>query len=642
MKLIKLIFILLIVSASTAVTMLAQVTNLYEDPAGRFSVVIPTGWADESTESIGRFVAADGTTALTVAVEAADSEAGDQAALTALVPDLANTDPVQTISQPALSGTWTANIYVPAPDRMVILSTQWVDGVSYALLFDMTGQDALVANQGDILRLFNEFSIGERIDLTNVQPLPFTNDMLAELESYIEDSREQFHVPGVSISIVQDGEVLYTHGFGTTEPDGGQPIMADTLFMIGSVTKSMTTMMMGTLVDEQVFDWNTPVIDLLPSFTLSDAAVTPHIRMRDLVNMSSGVPGSDVILSLADFTPEELIASLNEIDLVAAPGEMWNYTNQMVSAGGFISALAAGAPMDGLYEGYVDLVEDRVFDAIGMPSTTFDFDTATANPNRALSYIYDPLTQEYLIVPMEYERYTRPNAPAGAVWSNADDMARYLQTELNNGIAPNGQRVISEEMLHLTQSPEITPGGLYASYGMGWGIDSYFGQPMILHGGNTLGYTTDMAFLPDADFGIVIMTNAGNANSFTSSIRQYTFELAFGLDHDITQRLANQYHAMQRDAAQQDTAPHNPVDADAIAPYLGVYEYGSCLEMRGAELWFVGAFVQTPFYPTDTGEYFSVGAFSPFRVQLIQVDDQPALAFTYPNNPTLIVRKIDQ
>src|SRR5215208_2845339 len=112
MKLVTAILVLLL--ALGVIPTLAQDEHLYEDPAGRFSVPIPPDWMDESSTEIGRFLSPDDIAVSILAVEAADAQSGDQTVLTAILPDLAGTDPVQTTTQPGLKGTWAANIFVSA------------------------------------------------------------------------------------------------------------------------------------------------------------------------------------------------------------------------------------------------------------------------------------------------------------------------------------------------------------------------------------------------------------------------------------------------------------------------------------------------------------------------------------------------
>jgi CubicO group peptidase (beta-lactamase class C family) len=607
---------------------LAQDTHMYEDPTGRFSIPIPSDWIDKSTDGIVHFVSPEEISVSVLVTEEPDS------VLTVLAPDLIGINPAQTTIETMASGTWTLNIYAPATDQFALLGTQEVKGITYALLFTMPGQDAFAAHREQILTMLIEFSTGKRLDLTGIKAKPFTNEMLADLKAYIEDARKRFHIPAASVAIVQNDSIVYTDGFGTTEADGHQPVTADTLFMIGSVTKSMTTMMMGTLVDDGILDWNQPVNDILPSFALSDPAATAQIRVRDLVNMSSGVPRYDTIVSLRDFTPQEFIASLADIPLVAAPGKSWNYSNQMVTAGGYVSALAAGVPKDALFEGYTDLVQKRVFDRIGMPHTTFDFDATIATPNHALPYTYNPITHTYVAVPPHDERAALIVAPAGAVWSNASDMARYLLTVSNDGVSPDGTQVISAEALQTTQSPEITVAGPL-SYGMGWFIDSYHGLPLIWHPGDTSGFSSNLSFLPSADLGVMILTNVQPAKSFQDSVREYIFELAFGLEHSSTEHfISAQAKDDQATAEILSTLPDKPVVAEAVAPYLGVYEHNITVEMRGAELWVVAAYAEAPLHPADdipgmeAGDYVGGAGMNPLRVRFITAGDQLSLEIT--------------
>jgi hypothetical protein len=142
----------------TAVTVLAQDTILYEDPTGRFSVPIPPNWTDESTAEIGRFDGADGITVSILAIEAADADSGDQSVLAALAPDLVGTPAAQTFIAPLPNGTWTQSVYTPTPDRFAVLMTQWVDSVTFALLFNTPGQDAFTANQVQVESIILGFS----------------------------------------------------------------------------------------------------------------------------------------------------------------------------------------------------------------------------------------------------------------------------------------------------------------------------------------------------------------------------------------------------------------------------------------------------------------------------------------------------
>lgn len=611
-----------------ALPTVAQEATRYEDPEGRFSVDIPEGMTDESTADYGYFTMENGVSAYLLAVEAADLDAGIERVLEIAAPDFAGEDEMMSSQVPAPNGIWTQNIYSGGLfGPLVALLAQEVDGVTYAMVFHAPNQGALQASINEVNGIVLGFSIGESLDLTDVEPARLTEEDFEAIEAFVNEAMEQYNVPGAAVAIAQNGEVIYTGGFGVQEPGGNEPVDSETLFMIGSTTKSMTTMMMAALVDEGVLDWETPVTEILPEFALSDAEVTPQIRVRDLFGMATGVPRYDLPIMLQMFTPEMVVEELATIPLIAAPGEQFAYSNFMVALGGYVAALASGAVYgENVYETYVDLMQAYVFDPIGMTSTTFDFDAAQANENHALPVTYDYLSGEWVDVPIDFERFAVSVAPAGSVWSNAEDMGRYLVTELNRGVAPDGTRVVSEENLLETQTAGVLIGGPM-SYGMGWFVEEYNGVPLIQHGGNTSGFSSDFAFLPTKDLGVSVLSSRGGASSFGAAVREYVFELAFGLEHTSAERyelseeqlfglLSNAYANVRV----QD------VNETDVEPYLGEYERGLTVTYEDGRLLFNTALGVIPAMSTgDEGEFISIGALGGTLAEFEEEDGEMTL-----------------
>src|SRR5829696_3025473 len=107
-------------------------------------------------------------------------------------------------------------------------------------------------------------------DLAGVSPLPLTGARRAAFEAYAADALNRLGVAGASVAVVQGGEVVYAQGFGVKAMGGTDPVTPDTLMMIGSVTKSMTSTMAATVIDDGEFIWDTPLVDLLPDFAVAD------------------------------------------------------------------------------------------------------------------------------------------------------------------------------------------------------------------------------------------------------------------------------------------------------------------------------------------------------------------------------------
>ncbi len=551
----------------------APADDRYADPAGRFTVPIPTSWHAETRDGYGVLTDPEGLlTVYALTVDETDLPAAIDAAWRTVDPTFAR-EPLDLQEIPPPAGGERAAVATydvgDVSGRVVQGLAQLVDGVAYVLLFDV---DLLAAQRrgAQLATIQSGFTVVgvERVDLAGVPPATLTPAMLAELETYIADVMARNRVPGAAVAIVQDGRVAYSRGFGVRDLDHPAPVTPDTLMMIGSTTKSMTTMLAATLVDEGRLGWDTPVVELLPGFAVADPALTPTITVRNLFCACTGVPRRDLefLFNADDLSAQDTVASLRQFEFFTPFGEVFQYSNQMVATGGYAAAAASGAPGD-LYDAYETAMRDRVLGPIGMVDSTFSFQSVSADDDHATPHgatfalTYEP-------VPFQTETILSPVAPAGALWSSATDMTRYLTTQLNRGVAPDGGRVVSAENLAVTRQPQVQVSA-ETSYGLGWFVDEYKGAPLVHHGGNTVGFTSDLAFLPEAGLGIVTLANAQAANLFTEAVRFRLLELVYGqpFEHDAEVAFALE----QAEQAIADLRIDERVDPAAVAPYLGPY-----------------------------------------------------------------------
>jgi CubicO group peptidase (beta-lactamase class C family) len=433
-------------------------------------------------------------------------------------------------------------------------------------------------------------------DLSGVAPAALTDEMLAEVDTYVSDAMGRFSIPGATIAIVQNGEIIHLSGFGVRQLGNDSPVTPDTLFMIGSVPKSMTALMIGTLVDEGVLDWDTPVAAILPAFTLADSESSRTVTFRDLLSMRSGLPNFDISLFIKPYSPEQIIESLKDLPLVGVPGEAYAYSNQGYASAGFIAAIATGAQYgDNVYETYAQLMQERVFDPIGMGRITLNFDAGVSDSNVASPHSFDLANGGFSTFPVELEHGGFSIIPAGGTtWSNAEDLARYLITEINHGVSPDGARLISEERLLDTWKPEISTQN-DAYYALGWVIKpAYHGLQQIEYGGGNLGYTSLISFLPDANLGVVVLTNRLAGDAFTHAITQNVYETAFGLEHDADAGYLAEEQGFEGMVAQMSGGIEAHVDPATVADYLGEYEHDATVRF------------------TDSGDFVLTSAFGDF------------------------------
>ncbi len=548
--------------------------EVYVDPAGAFTVPIPPAWWVAQHD--GYATLHDPEDAMRVHVltlEQEDLEAAVAEAWLRVDPafDVEVDDVLEPPSEPGIERTVVVNYDSPEGEAHQAFA-RLHEGVAHLLLIDASieavqrrsAQLNVIASGYEILAL-------EEVDLTGVEPRP-ADEVVEALAADIRDAMDLFGIPGVAVAIVQGDEVVFAEGFGVREAGGDVAMTPETHMMIGSTGKTMTTMLMGTLVDDGVFDWDTPVVEVLPEFEVADPELTRTMTMRNLVCACSGVPRRDLELffNAAELSAEDVIESLATFEFFTDFGEAFQYSNQLVGAAGYAAAAAAGAEYGELFEAYRALLHEQVLGPIGMDRTTLSFEVVEERGEHAVPHSLDLETGAYVPIPLELERLLLPIAPAGAHWSTALDMARYLITQIGGGVAPDGTRVVSEDALRTTWEPQV-PISATQSYGLGWIVDEYEGVPILSHGGNTLGFTSDFAFLPEQDLGVVVLTNAQGTNVFNQFVRERLLELVYEQPARVRQTL--DFAAGQIEDALADVQERlaGPVNAEAVAAYVGTF-----------------------------------------------------------------------
>ncbi len=552
--------------------------TVYHDPQGRFQIPVPQNWTIEPRRDFVVLRDPEGDLSVTVVVvPGTDAASGITAAWAIVEPEFDAAPPpdgVQKVpSNPGVDETVIITYDLGQTSGRVRQAVgQRVGNQVYVLIFEGTLQ-AAVRRAAQINVIASGFTITGLSEASLVGKIPrqFSGDLVTAFETYAQDLLRRSDVPGMAIAVVQGGQIVYAKGFGVTKLGEQQPVTPDTLMMIGSTGKSLTTLMMATEVDEGLFVWDTPVISLYPSFAVADPDLTRQITMRHLVCACSGVPRRDLefLFNAQTLTPEAVIASLRDFTFYTGFGETFQYSNQMVAAAGYIAAAVASRASSDLQQAYASQLRQRVLEPIGMTRTTLDFDLVRSDPDAATPHGAN-LDFAYVPISLDLEATLLPVAPAGAHWSTANDMARYLLTQIQHGLAPGGQRIVSETNLLETWKPQVAVDA-DTSYGLGWLVGSYKGVKMIFHGGNTLGFSSDLAFLPYVGLGIVVLANGQGANLLTEGLRYRLLELVY--DQPAEYEKTIQYVEEQAAKGQEQLRAQraDAIDQAAVQPFLGQY-----------------------------------------------------------------------
>ena len=395
-------------------------------------------------------------------------------------------------------------------------------------------------------------------------------ERIAALKSFITTAMDQLHVPGTAIALIDHGKVVFEGGFGVRNISTAQPVDANTLFMIASNTKGMSTLLLSELVDQGKLRWDEPVVDVYPSFRLGDAATTKSVLVKHLVCACTGLPRKDFDWIFTT-TPQTPVTKTFDFLAATAPtskfGEVFQYNNLMATAAGFIGGHVAYPNME-LGAAYDRAMQTMVFDPLGMRSTTFDTAKARA-ADHADPYGLD-IDGKTAADNSAIDDAIAPYRPAGGAWSSVHDMTRYVQNELALGVLPNGRRFVSKKNL-LQRRERTVAMGETGWYGMGLMSDAAYGVTVVHHGGDLPGYHSDWFAFPDAQVGAVILTNADQGAGIRGPFMRRILEVVYDGKPEAAEDVATSAKRLFESVAAQRAKIALPAAPDAAAQLAASY-----------------------------------------------------------------------
>ncbi len=318
---------------------------------------------------------------------------------------------------------------------------------------------------------------------------------LAAIEKALDEKRKELGIPGISIAIVKDDQIIYLKGLGEKDTEKKLPVTPDTRFAIGSASKAFTGMLAVMGADDGKLSLDDSPKKFLPYFTLRDQEAAAKITIRDLLAHRSGLNRTDLAMVTGMLNREELIRVAGMAKPTAKLGEKWQYQNIMYTAAGEAVAKAENSTWD-------KLIATRIFKPLGMNNSDTSSDAMQKARDYSFGYDYNPTTKVTRRLP---QRAIPAAAPAGAINSSARDMAQWVRLMLNNGTY-NGKRLVSEKGFDELVRTQMTIAGP-VGYGLGWFLRDWNGHKVVEHGGNIDGFNSQVALMPDQKLGFVLLTN---------------------------------------------------------------------------------------------------------------------------------------
>jgi CubicO group peptidase (beta-lactamase class C family) len=343
-----------------------------------------------------------------------------------------------------------------------------------------------------------------------------TDSKFKNVGEVITNLMEKHKVPGAAAGILYDGKV-HSAGFGITNIEHPLAVTADTLFQVGSISKTVTATMIMMLVEQEKIDLDATFRSYFPDFKVKDETAAAQATIRHMLTHTSGWAG-DVFedTGQGDDAGARYMALMAEVEQLAPIGTFWSYNNANFYLLGHLIETVTG-------ESYKSAVQKMVFEPLGMKHTYLD-------PADVITHRF---AVGHLIVDDEIKvgrpwAMSRAVYPVGGIVTCLADLLAYAQFHMGDGKTADGKRLLSSESLALMQQPHFEIGGKDQAIGLSWFINDKDGVRLLSHGGGTKGQVSRLVVAPSRNFAFAIFTNGDEGGNITEDATRWVLKEYLG------------------------------------------------------------------------------------------------------------------
>jgi CubicO group peptidase (beta-lactamase class C family) len=323
---------------------------------------------------------------------------------------------------------------------------------------------------------------------------------IPKLDEDIQNAMKDFNVPGMAVGIVKNDSIVYQKGFGVKNVKSEDPIDINTIFGLGSTTKTFTSGLAAILVNEGIINWDDKVIQYLPAFELYNQYVTNEVTIRDLLSHRVGIEAANILWLGSKFSREEIIKKTKYLKPEYGFRARYLYNNIMILTAGYLMGKVTGKTWD-------NLIYEKIFNPLDMKSSSTSIRDLKNYKNIATPHNHEGDK----LIPISWGNIDNIG-PAGSINSNLADMLKWVRLHLNEGTL-NGVTFWTKKIQREMQTPNSiinskTKGFThFMTYGLGWNIWDFKGKITIWHNGMCDGFFSLIYILPEENLGIVILQN---------------------------------------------------------------------------------------------------------------------------------------
>lgn len=367
-------------------------------------------------------------------------------------------------------------------------------------------------------------------------------EKINELDTYIQNAIEVWNPPGLSVTVVKDGEIIFKKGYGVRTIGTTNNVDENTLFVCASTTKAFVSAGLAMLVDEGQLNWNDKVIKHLPNFQLKDPYLTREVTVRDLLTHRTGLGNTDYLWSLMTISGDSALYKMRDVEKTYSLRSSFIYQNLMYLAAGKVIEAISGQSWDAF-------LKERIYKPLEM-NDTYAMHKMVKNIENKADAHYEIDGKITKIDQMNADNI----GPAGSMWSSANDMGKWIKFLLNNGVKDNDTLISPTNFKELFTPQQIIPTNEFyptqqvtkphwTTYGLGWFQHDYRGKMVQFHTGSLSGMVAIAGMIPEENIGVYVMGNLDHVE-LRHAIMYTTFDVFMDgkITRDWSDELYTLYH----------------------------------------------------------------------------------------------------
>ena len=394
-----------------------------------------------------------------------------------------------------------------------------------------------------------------------------SKDFREGYNEYINTRMQEWNIPGMAIVVVKGDSVLFQNTYGYADVAHNIKVTPHTLFAIGSCTKYFTTTGLSILADENKMDFNKTVSSYYPQLKLMDTIVQKQLTIKDILSHRTGLESGDYIWYGSNFSRKQILDKLIYLHQAAPIRDAFIYNNMMYTLAGTIIEKQSGME-------YEQFIQQRILQPLKMNNTFYNL--SGNKSSYALPYSFTKGHYQQLAMPL-----LKGVEPAGGIWSDIEDLKKWLSFHLSKGKVDTVQLVSQKSLARLKVPIVYTGGGMkedeseYKSYGLGMGFTAYKGNRVMYHTGIAGGYTAHIAFMPEKNIGIMILANT---ETYSFAMMDNLFDRVLGNEQtdwntSILKVVKQQWQEDEKSSQEQLQKIATAVAIPNANIYIGIYTH---------------------------------------------------------------------